>query len=170
MKAFHPIMMVLVVLVAGASDQQQEADTEILLGGILLRLGMSQDEALESLGTVYELRHVDNVAGNWSVLRRGGPPYRSVGGVAFKDQKLIFVNKHWGPDAEPSADALAKAFYGAVQSVTAGGSRSCDVSGRRVDEAGWNTEIRCGRRTVSVFAGGTSVESEVGETLNLNPQ
>jgi hypothetical protein len=50
MKTLPLITMTLEFLLAGATVQAREADTEILLGGISLRMGISQGESLRSLG------------------------------------------------------------------------------------------------------------------------
>ena len=167
LKSLRPMIIVLAALVTGAS-QQQEADTEILLGGILLRLEMHQDDALRSLSAVYEVKHQDHLPGTWVVLRRGGPSSGYVGTVTFRDQTLVSVNKNWGPD-DTSEQSLARALYDAVQSVTSGDSRNCNISGQAFPDVGWQTEIRCGRRTLSVFAGADGRGSAVGETLSLTP-
>ena len=122
MKALRPILFLFLVLVAGPSVEGQEVDTEILLGGILLRLGMSQDEAIRTLGAVYELTYMDASPGLWLVNRRGDSALGSIGQVDFADQRLIGVNKEWSPPPS-TAEQLASALYDADR---------CRASSRRI--------------------------------------
>lgn len=146
------LISVLAVSIAVYSyAQPRNQDSLIQLGGIQLELGMSQEEALRKLSVVYDVRHVDSTPGNWIILRKGGPPYRNIGLVAFTRERLGSVSRSWGPESDnQTASALAASIHGAVESV-AGSGRACNVSARGTAGSQTMVVLQCGRRQVSIF-------------------
>ena len=159
--------------VAGSSVQGQEADS-IVLGGILLRLGMSQNEALAALGPVYDLKDIDY--GNWMVSHRGSSTVGDVGNIVFRDRTLTFVNKNWSPPS-PTAAQLVEALYDALddalESVGGGDWQTCRVNSRGLygvnpDYADLrNIRIICGGHEITV-SGGSGIASQVSESISSN--
>ena len=153
--------------VAGSSVQGQEADS-IVLGGILLRLGMSQNEALAALGPVYDLSDIDGT--NWMVSRRGSSLVGDVGSVSFWDRRLVTVNKDWSPQS-PTARQLVEALHDALESVGGGDWQTCRVYTSRFS-GGPTTGLRliqivCGGRKIQVSGGG-DFPSGVSESISSN--
>ena len=67
------ILLAVVILAASVPVLGYQSQMQpILLGGIELRIGMPQDDAVRGLSTAYDLVHMDTVPGNWSVVRKGG--------------------------------------------------------------------------------------------------
>ena len=150
--------------VAGSSVQGQEADS-IVLGGILLRLGMSQNEVLAVLGPVYDLKAMEGTK-SWLVSRRRNPmSFGDVGVISFLNQRLAHVSKQWGPN-DPNGRQLGKALHDAVRSVTGGDSQTCQVRSRLV---GIHTDVTivCGGRTLSIMGGGDgNYSANVAESIS----
>jgi hypothetical protein len=141
-----------VLAVAVPTAHAQDSDNSILLGGIQLELGMSQEDVLRKLGVVYSITHWESSPGNWVVTRRGGP---IIGQVFFKTEKLTGVNKQWGADDDETAGAFARALREAVESVTRGEVRNCMISTATESTSdGWRTTIDCGRHRLWVLAPG----------------
>ena len=109
------LIPVLFVAVQGYGGQQpSDANSRILLGGFELQLGMDQEQTLRKLNSVYEIKHQENMPGNWMVLKRGGPPFDIMGIVSFRRERLVFASKSWGPSADDqTASALALALHDA---------------------------------------------------------
>jgi len=155
--------------VAGSSVQGQEADS-IVLGGILLRLGMSQNEALAALGPVYDLSDMDGT--NWMVSRRGSSLVGDVGSMSFTDRRLVLVNKDWSPPS-PTAAQLVEALYDALESSGGGDWQTCRVHSRGLygvnpDYADLrNIRIICGGHEITV-SGGRGFASAVSECISSN--
>ena len=110
------LLILFLALAPGSGVQGQVTNSEIVLGAITLRLGMSQNEALAALGPVYDLRDLDGY--NWLVSRRGSS-MGDVGNIVFRDRTLTLVGKNWGPPS-PTANQFARALYDAVRSITSG--------------------------------------------------
>jgi hypothetical protein len=133
---------------------------------------MTQEEALRKLAIVYDVRAIDNAPGHWNVLRKGGPPYRSIGIVAFRAGRLIFASKSWGPAQDnPTADALASALHDAVESLSTAGHSTCELSVMTQIE-GSVTVFACGRHRLSVFAPkpGSNVAAGITESVSESPR
>lgn len=84
------------------------------VGGVFLRIGMPQDEALSSLARIYRVFHMD-VNDSWSVFQEGGPSVRELGVVQFKSGRVWTVNRYWDSAGDPATDlhdALMRRFAG----------------------------------------------------------
>jgi hypothetical protein len=146
--------MLAVTTLIAPTPQAQPADLDpaIQLEGVQLSLGMPQEDVLRKLAPVCEVNQVANVAGNWSVTRRGEPRSRHVGIVVFGGGKLSFVLKNWGPEFDnQTASAASLSLHKAVEAVVGGGARACNVSVKTADK-GHKTVISCGPHRIEVFA------------------
>ena len=150
------LAILLLALAVGSGVHGQAADS-IVLGSVPLQLGMGQDEVLASLGFVYSLEFSGFA---WYVTER---EYGDVGNVAFRDRRLVRVNKHWSPP-DPSAAQLAQAFSDAIRSVMSGDSETCQVETPYAGGTGL-VRITCGEREVSVWAVGERLEPMVTEAI-----
>jgi hypothetical protein len=142
----------LAVALAATSNsfaQFPDPDSQIQLGGIQLQFGMTQEDALRKLAVVYNVKYLDNSPGNWAVTSRSGPPYRLVGTVVFGNEKLVAVDKSWGPDNQ-TARGLAAALSDALR-ATADAGRACTVSVEAI-AVGSQTTIECGTHRIVVLA------------------
>lgn len=149
------MVIILIAWTASARAQIPVDDLRIQLGGIPLELGMSQQDVLRRLAVVYDVKHQDNLAGTWTVTRKGERPYQLIGNVSFREDKLVVVSKQWGsPLDDQTAKGLATALAQAVESIT-GRGRACTVS---MDSQvfgsmlGSRTVIQCGRHRLNVVA------------------
>ena len=160
-------VLAFVGIAAISPARSQDPEIQLQLGGIELALGMAQEDVLRKLAVLYDVRHMDNAPGNWTVLRKGGPPYRMVGAVSFRTGRLTFVNKHWGPGSDDqSASAMAMALHDAVQALTVNGARSCAASVEAVSATISQTVFQCGRRRLVVVApSDRDTQAGVSETL-----
>ena len=161
------ILILLLALAAGSEVRGQVTDSEIVLGGIMLQLGMSQNETLAALGPVYDLKDIDGT--NWLVSGRGSSSLGDVGDVAFRDRRLVLVNKDWSPRS-PSANQLVGALYDALQSVGGGDWQTCRVHSGR-PHGGPATDLRviqivCSGHDITVSGGG-DFASEVSESISI---
>ena len=140
-----------VLLFSASVVQAQQADDEMVLGGMTLRLGMSQDEVFQKLGAIYDVRPVGGVEGMWNVGYRGGVAVAGVGSVQFQDGRLIIANRSWDVQ-EQSASSLAEGFYEAVRLITSGDWAHC--SARNWTPPGSTMKqvlVDCGSRRVMVW-------------------
>lgn len=148
---------VLLGIACGGQQHQQAQPTDtnqaIQLEGVQLSLGMPQEDVLRKLAVVCDVNHVADVAGNWSVTRRGVPrSRRDVGIVVFGGGKLSFVSKNWGPEFDnQTARAVSMSLHNAVEAVVGEGARPCNVSVETAGK-GHKTVISCGPHRIEVFA------------------
>ena len=166
------VLILLLALAPVSRVQGQAADSEIVLGGVLLRLGMSQNEVLTALSPVYDLREMGG-ATSWFVSRRGDSDLGGVGSIAFRDRTLTSVNKNWGP-RPPTAEQVVEALYGALRSVGRGSWQTCQVhSGGLVGatDPDWADlriiQIHCGGHEIQI-QGGRNYTTEVSESISIN--
>jgi hypothetical protein len=148
-------------------QQPTTADSKIQIGGFDLQLRMGQDEALRMFVLVYDVQHQDNIAGTWTIVKKGGPPFEIVGLMTFRLGKLVFASKSWGPSAEnQTASGLGLALHDALRALYQGRQRNCVVSTDTAGTVGVQTKIQCGRRQLSVFASrDPSTSSAVSESI-----
>ena len=79
---------------------------------------MGQVEALQMLGTVYDVRPVEGQPGSWVILRRGGPPFEPVGSVSFIAGRLAFAGRQWAHSASQDANRFASSVVDALRALT----------------------------------------------------
>ena len=171
MRVICRALLVGVLTANGASVQSEDPDVAIQLGGFNLRLGMPEEEVLRKLAIVYDVRSTDDAAGNWHVLRKGGPPYHSIGIVEFRNGGLTFASKSWGPETDnQTAGDLARALHDAVENLGAARQSLCKVSTSATSE-GALTVLQCGRHRLTVFAPRpeSQVAAGVLESLKESP-
>ena len=140
--------------------------SKLLLGGIEVRLGMTQDEALRKLSAIYELRHMDNAPGAWFVLRKAQQMFEPIGSLTFSSDRLTFATHSLGPGLkEQTAAAVARTLYDAVEAVTAGGQSPCVVGTYDVDSL-FRTVLNCpGRRLTITGSRDANVAVSIEETI-----
>ena len=163
------VLILLLALAAGSEVRGQVNDSEMVLGGVLLRLGMSQNEALAALGPVYDLMELDGTT-SWFVSRRGSSSPGDVGRVSFWDRRLTSVDKNWGPRSD-TAEQVVESLYDALRSVGRGDWQTCQVhSGGLVGatDPDWADlriiRIHCGGHEIRI-TGGRNYTSEVSESI-----
>ena len=110
-----------VLLLAGAVDA-----AELPIGSMMFKLGAPQTSVLSEAQTRFTLVPV---SGNPDMffLSTGNPPNAQiVGGIAFKDGRLSWVQRNWGNFSGPtSAIDVAKAVQSALSSAaSASGSQA----------------------------------------------
>jgi hypothetical protein len=121
------------------------------IGGIDLSLGMRQEDVLRQLGVAYDLQHIDSDPGNWMVNRKGGPPILPMGALGFRNNRLYFMSRTWGPIGQnnQTASGLSAALFNAIKAV-AGQGRQCELSTRGVSPALQQIVFQCGRHELSI--------------------
>ena len=146
-------------LVARSAPQSNPSDSTIVFGDFVLTLGANQDETLDKLAAVFDLK---NANGNWLIAQKGGPPFAFLGVVAFRNQKLTYASKSWGPDIQ-SAAALAHALHNAVSAAYGSQRGGCDVSTATMGTDAVETVIQCGRHRLDIYG---ALNAETRSTIN----
>lgn len=90
------LLLSLAVTLVGRALYAQQAD--LFLAGTTVRLGMPKATVLGALEGKYNLTQTDE--NSWFIMEKGGPPYKHIGGLAFKDGKLSWASKDWGSFGE----------------------------------------------------------------------
>jgi hypothetical protein len=156
------LIVILFCLVRFSAPVFVQPDTRILVGGLELRLGMTQEAALESLGRVYELRHLDDSPGNWVVVRRGGLPLNFVGSLSFAKGRLILASNHWSSVDSDGGRTFASNVINALRTVSGG---SCLINDT-VNDKFSSVTLKCAQREFSITTG-EQVSSSVQETIRM---
>jgi len=138
-------------LVARSAPQSNPSDSTIVFGDFVLTLGANQDETLDKLAAVFDLK---NANGNWLIAQKGGPPFAFLGVVAS--------SKSWGPDIQ-SAAALAHALHNAVSAAYGSQRGGCDVSTATMGTDAVETVIQCGRHRLDIYG---ALNAETRSTIN----
>jgi hypothetical protein len=147
-----PLMIGVLVVVPLFAQQPS-----LQVGGIELTLGMTQDAVLERLTRVYDVRHIDESSGAWVVVRRGGPPFETIGSVSFAKSRLTFISKDWAQSRTDDGTAFARALTKVLQPLD--GAR-CTIRFQEREEF-TQARLMCGDREIDITAG-------TGRGLNIN--
>jgi hypothetical protein len=152
-----------------AGGQTVDHEGAIAVGGITLKLGMPQAEAISQLAPAYELHHQENSPGTWLVFSKGGPPFRVMGNIAFRGARLTFVSRTWGATAgAQTGNTVAVALHTALRTMPANRLPTCRIS-TEVTSVVVSTNIWCGRRKFSIMGSSdSSSEATVSESISVD--
>jgi hypothetical protein len=132
----------------------QQSDDSIVLGGDRFRLGMPKDQVLKLLTSYFDVQGTPGgrntpCDSSCSVIEPGGPPYKFVASVSFKDGRLSSVIRHWSPDDQQAAVPYARALWGAISSLVKDGKTVCTIAAGQ-NESSRGAFITCGDRQIHV--------------------
>jgi len=172
MRLHISVVIAVVALNVGCIVHAQSQTNNVLeIGGFELRLGMPQVEALQLLGTVYDVRPLENALppGGWIVLRRGVTPTELIGSLGFTGGRLSSVSRTWGGSGVPEASTFASSVIDALRSATRSGS-GCAITTETIPAPGGDgaqqARIRCGARVVDIVGARSGpVRASVSETI-----
>ena len=130
---------------------QAPASTSITVGGLDLRLGMSQIEVLKLLGTIYDLRPVEGAPGSWVVLRRGVTPLEVVGSIGFTAGQMSYASRQWAVSSSQNADSFAMGVIDALRGLAHSPS-GCTLTAQTIQLAGpaEQVTVTCAGRSVEI--------------------
>jgi hypothetical protein len=157
MKLFTVTLVFLLVNSPGVLyAQERQRETTLAIGGFEVWIGMRQQDALTQLATLYDIRSSTNMAGDFVVYRKGGPPFVSVGRVTFAGGKLLSASRVWSVEAATER-AFASALADALDAAVRLSGRPCVLNIDDVRDLpglgrSRNITMRCGRRMVSFSA------------------
>ena len=105
--------IVCVVFVGALRQLLYAEDGGLMIGGVGIKLGMPQAEAMELIQKDLKLvRRGDEES--YTLFSRAGPPYKLLGGVSFQDGKVDTVDKRWGEYSGSGVTELANALVGTL--------------------------------------------------------
>lgn len=155
LEMLHPRIPDQVQQQASAPLAQQPSASEpsesIDLGGLMLTLGMAQDDVLQHLGAKFKLTQAstnDPDLSSWTVSSQLGQPYKYIAVVEFIRGMLSSVNKYWTDVGEPDTEAgFAGALYRAVVVLMENNGGHCELESRSTQQPDLDTKtvfITCG--------------------------
>lgn len=131
----------------------QDMGGSLLVGGVQLRLGMPKQQVLDTLTKHHRL----SITGEdeWVIITKEGPPFETVGGVAFRSGKLSWISRQWENFPQGDAVRLANELYRALESLTNGDAAPVLVTiHRSPNQPGFQAaqiEFRTGSRNLSLI-------------------
>lgn len=138
----------------------------LAIGSADLNLGMSQDAVLGQLTRAgYKL--TEENSNSWTVWQSNPRGLVSLGGVGFKNNTLIFINREWTPDVG-TPEAIGNGLYGVLSRMYEQGRKACSLQTN--DQQNPTSEVKSiyltcypGHSYVSI----TVVRSQGHESVNV---
>jgi len=140
---------------------QQPARGSLAVGGIAVQLGMMEDDALKRFGSVYEVRNISDQAGQWLILRRGGPPFEVLGTLGFTNRRLVFASRQWSSANSQDANTFAN---GIVDALGASEGDACVIR-LASKEPLRQVVLTCNGRELTISAGSKELAASMSETI-----
>ena len=160
MKLSSLLASVTVLCVSVSPAEAQVGHDQIIVGGVTLQLGATEEDVLRRLGNSYVVSPMDGV--NW-LIRTRGLQARSLGSISFREGRLAGVSKTW--TSEETAYGIAAALHAAVATMSAGMWMPCQVTNHHYPgTTRYETMIDCGLRRISIGFG-EGAPPEVSEWL-----
>jgi hypothetical protein len=141
-----------------ATGLRSESSESVDVGGVTLRLGMTEDDAIHRLCEGYKLKEITSPAAagsQWFVQGK----HQVVATVSFLAGRLASISKDWMAAGEPDTEAgFVEALYSAIKNYEEKGHTPCDVKTKTWQDASGEPErdsgyMPCGKPT-EVFLDG----------------
>ena len=118
MKMIGAVVLVYSFVSAGVSEA-----SDLVIGQVHLRLGMSQGPTLAALSKDFQPKQVSVFEGKFLLWTRGGTSgvSHSAGSVSFKDGKLYRASKKWGGEVVSDTDDIDGLFSVLAEIAGTGG-------------------------------------------------
>ncbi len=132
-----------------------QAPDQIELGANL-QLGMTQTQVLALVQKHYDSKVMEDDPSHYIVFTKPAavgekPLWQGI--LAFKDGKLVGVERLWAYDDNERSVALAKSLFGALSSVVKSGKSTCMVEDQvsdAPDAQGETIFLNCGKRSIKI--------------------
>jgi len=120
--------MIILLLISSAVSIVAEpptvdADKSISIGIVKITIGESQQAVIARLSEQYAVKNI--MDGMWGVTTRSGPPYEHVASITFQDERLVYVNRPWGPSDQQKGVDFARALYSALSKIEKSSNGPC---------------------------------------------
>jgi len=162
----------LCLLLVGVPLSSQNETDEILLG-TQLKLGMAEDYVLKEVGKHYGTKPLSDP--NHFVVftppEHDGEKPRWEGMLTFESRKLISVERLWAYENDDNSVALTKSLVGVLNNFVKVGNSSCVVQSMKSDAPdaeGETVFVNCGKRSLKISVAkveGYKEDASVSETL-----